>query len=202
MSLSRNASFSLVSAVLQMAVTIVTIPIYLRVIGLDRYGVIVVVWLLFDYMMLFSLGLDKAASNYLAKVRESVTDTGSVFGTAAMFSLVFGLAGGVVMLWALYPVMQSWMGVSPAMASEAGSSARWIAALVPLAVTGLVFTSFLQSRERFFELSAAQLLTSVAFQVVPLTMALFLGANLEILLVAGAAARAVMPVAAIILAFR
>src|SRR5487761_2368164 len=66
-SIRRSTAVSLASAVLQMAVTLVTVPIYLRVIGFERYGVIVVVWLLSDYFVLFNIGLDRGVTNMVAR---------------------------------------------------------------------------------------------------------------------------------------
>ena len=202
MSLSRGAIVSLGSSILQLAVTIVTVPIYLRVIGLERYGVIVVVWLLFDYFTLFNAGLDRAVGNMVARHKHEAADAGAIFWSASLIALALGIVGGLILLFGLYPLMQSAMGVSTALTGEAGASIFWVAFCLPIFVLGTILSAFLQAHERFSELSAAQLAMSVVFQVLPLGAALAFGPSLQTVLIAGAVARATLPVSLAFFAWR
>ncbi|WP_342359372.1 flippase [Terrarubrum flagellatum] len=202
MSLTRNASFSLISSVLQIGVILVTVPIYLRLIGPQRYGVIVIVWLLFDYFQLFNFGLDKAVTAMLARLRQSLDESSILFGTAIAISLLAGAIGMIVMFAAIIPILSNWMGIGPELIAEAGWSIRFIALLLPLWITASVFRGLLQAHERFFELSVAQFAMAVAFQIAPLAMAKWLGPDLQTVLFTGAIARSTLPLVMIFLALR
>ena len=193
MSIRRSTAVSLASAVLQMAVTLVTVPIYLRVIGFERYGVIVVVWLLSDYFVLFNIGLDRGVTNMVARFGRSPADKGAIVWTASALGLGSGIFGGVLMGVVLYPVLISVMGVPAGLVGEAGASVYWVTLLVPVSVSGTILAGLLQAENRFVELGLAQLLQAVVFQLLPVTAAVALGASLEVVLIAGAIARATLP---------
>ncbi len=198
MSLTRNASFSLISAVLQIGVTLVTIPIYLRVIGLERYGVVVVVWLLYEYCMLFNLGLDKGTTAHLARVRNDPPRAGAILGTSLLMSIVVAALGSLGLYLALAPILENWMGIGPSLLAEMGTSLLLIALMMPMSIIGTVFRGYLQAHERFLELSIIQLAMAVAFQIVPLAFASWLGPNLQVVLISGAVARLVLPMGLIL----
>ncbi|MDB5525908.1 MAG: polysaccharide biosynthesis protein [Rhizobium sp.] len=191
MSLSRNAAYTMTSAVLQIGVTLVTIPIYLSVIGLERYGVVVVIWLLFEYVMIFNLGLDRAAINFLSKHIGDRERSSSLFWTAIGICLVTGAAGALLVHEYLADFMVRFLSVSPVLLGEVHYGFMALAIMVIVGIVGTILSSLLQSQERFLELNISQFVMSVVFQVVPVTAASFLSPTLETVIVSGCIGRSV-----------
>ena len=70
-SLRRNFFFNLIYPMMRLAVAIVTVPIYVHHVGDARYGVISIVWILLGYFGFLDLGLSRASTNALSKLRDA-----------------------------------------------------------------------------------------------------------------------------------
>ena len=65
MSVARHTAYNFVGAVVPVAVSLVTVPLYLKVIGLDRYGVLAIFWSLLSSLDFISLGMGPAVAQFV-----------------------------------------------------------------------------------------------------------------------------------------
>src|SRR6185437_6648698 len=98
MKLLQNTVINVAGAVFSLAVTLVTIPAYLHLIGDVRFGVLAILWLLLSYFGLFDLGLGRATSKFIASLHNAQDwERESLFWTALAVNVGFGLIGGTLM---------------------------------------------------------------------------------------------------------
>src|ERR1700728_4767821 len=69
--LKRNLVFNLSYPRMRLAVAIGTVPIYVHHVRYARYGVISIVWILLGYFGFLDLGLSRASTNALSKLRDA-----------------------------------------------------------------------------------------------------------------------------------
>ncbi|RYF35116.1 MAG: flippase [Comamonadaceae bacterium] len=194
MSLSKNTAFTMTAAALQIGLTLVTLPMYLSLIGLDRYGVVVFIWLVFEYMLLFNLGLDRATINFLSRYRDDAARATSHFWAAMAVCAATG-ALAALFVYACFPfVLSHLLSISPSLMAEMGHAFLALTALALISIAGSILAALLQAHERFFELNLAQLAMSAAFQIAPLLAATVWSARLETIIVVGAAARSLQTI--------
>ena len=62
----RNTVLNLVGLVVPLAVGFVTIPMVVRALGNERFGILALVWVVFGYFGLFDLGLGRTTTRYVA----------------------------------------------------------------------------------------------------------------------------------------
>lgn len=190
--LYRHTLYNLGGNLVPIAVSLVTVPLYLRAIGDVRYGVLAIAWLFVGYFGVFDLGISRAATFQVAQLAESPPAVRErVFWTAAALNLLFGLIGGAVLLGVTSAVFTAGFAIPAAMRAEAVSSAPWLAATLPLATVGAVMVGVLQGREQFGLTNVLGLLNTGLTQFVPLGVALIAGPDLRLLIAATVIARSV-----------
>ena len=65
--LARNSALNLLGLCSPLLVAIVAIPILIRGLGTDRFGVLTLVWVVIGYSSLFDLGLSRALTKIVAE---------------------------------------------------------------------------------------------------------------------------------------
>lgn len=190
--LYRHTFYNLVGSLAPMAVSFVTVPLYLRAIGDIRYGVLALTWLFVGYFGVFDLGLSRAAAFQLAQLADAAAQARErVFWTAVTLNLGFGLIGSVVLFAVARVAFSAGFSMPAAMRSEVLASLPWIASALPLATVSGVMVGALQGRERFGLMNAIGFVNTALTQFVPLVVAWAAGPNLSLLIAATVVARGV-----------
>lgn len=192
MSVSRNATYNLIGAVLPILLALITVPLYLKLVGTDRYGVLAIAWLLLGYFGLFDLGLGKATTYSIAALKDATAqERADVFWTAILTNIIMGVLGALVLWAAAAYFFDQIFKVDPSLRPEIMASVPYLALAVPIATMTGVLSGALQARDRFLETNMISVLSTSLFQIFPIIVAILWGPNLSQLLLASVAARAV-----------
>ncbi len=183
MSIRKHTIYNLLGAVLPLGLSLFTIPIYIRLIGDARYGVLAVAWLLLGYFGLFDLGLGRATAQRIASLGDaSPAQRASTFWTALAMNVSLGVVGGLV----IWPVAVYFFGqvfnIDAALRPELATAIPWLILAVPLATISGVLTGALEGRSRFLELNIISVFSSVLVQLSPLVVVWLNGPDLALLL--------------------
>jgi len=196
MSIVRGTAANIAGALVPTAVSLVTVPLYLGAIGQERYGILVLIWLLLGYFGLFDLGLGRATAQRIAACAADGDEARArVLWTALALNGGFGIAGALV-LWPVGELaLGRWVSLASALRAEALGAVPWLAAAVPLMTVSGVLSGALQGRERFVILNVVHSAGAILSQVVPLAASVAWKPDLRVLVPAVLATRAVTSVA-------
>ena len=177
--LKTSFAINLLAPMARIAVALVTIPIYVRHVGDARYGVISIMWVLLGYFGFLDLGLSRAATNALAKLREaSPQERARVLLTTLALNFGFGVVGAATLLILGGYLLERFISIPDALRPEVARSFPWIAALFPLALISGVGIGALESRERFLLANVLQILGMSLTQIAPAVMAVAVSPSL------------------------
>ena len=190
MSVRKHTAYNIFGVAIPLGLSLVTIPVYLGLIGEARYGILAIFWLLLGYFGLFDLGLGRATAQRIASLEQVEThELSTTFWTALALNAGLGIIGGIV----IWPVASYFFAnvidVDSVLKSELTRAIPWLLVGVPLITISGVLTGALQGRSQFLELNIISLASSALTQLLPLTVAWLHGPSLNWLLLAVIIAR-------------
>ena len=190
MTIRRDTGYNLLGQLAPLALSLLTIPLYLRLIGEARFGVLALMWLFFGYMGLFDLGVGQATGRQLSRSdRATPTEAAQVLWTALLMSLGLGLVGALVA-----GLLGTWFfghhtAVQEGLRAELLAALPWAVIVVPTVTLAGVLNGGLQARGAFAEINSIGAVTNALVLLAPMAVAATAGANLPGLVAAVAVAR-------------
>lgn len=179
--------------VLPLLCSLITVPIYIHLIGAARYGVLSVVWLLLGYFGFLDFGLSRASANALSRLAHATAgERVPVLVTSLYLNLGLGAFGGVV-LYAASSLLLQFAGSVPAeLRSEIEAAMPWIAFMLPVALVSAVGSGALESRERFMVSNTLTTVGGLLGQVGPVVCAWLIAPSLSVVIPAAFLSRLFM----------
>jgi O-antigen/teichoic acid export membrane protein len=187
---SANFSYNVLGALLPIVTSLGTVPFYIHEIGLARYGVVTITWVLLGYFGFLDFGLSRATANALAKLgHASSKERSPVLVTAFCCNLGLGLIGGLILYCVGHLVLLHLVKIPGNLMAETRDAYPWMAAMLPLGMLSGVSTGALESREKFLLSNALGSFGTMTGQVLPLICAYTIAPTLEVVIPATLFAR-------------
>lgn len=205
MSIARNSIYNLGGGAATIAIMLVTVPLYLDLIGPVRFGVLSLVWLLSGYFGSFDLGIGRATSFALARQQtlpRSGDQSAQVFWTALVMSAALGLLGALAIFLLAPLLFVHVFNTPPPLVSETLTVLPWIAAGIPLLTIESALTGTLTGKEEFRALNVRSALAAALTQFLPLLAIWQIAPRLDIAIPATIIARSLAVALFVLIAMR
>lgn len=149
--LARNTLWNLVGQGSPLLVAAVAIPILIRQIGVDRYGILSISWMLIGYFSLFDFGVGRALTKFVADRlgTDSESDVPALVWTSLALMGVLGVVGGICMA-AVSPLLVSRiLRIPPYLHRETLQTFYLLAAGTPFVIVTAGLRGVLEAQQRF-----------------------------------------------------
>jgi O-antigen/teichoic acid export membrane protein len=170
--LARNTGYNLVGQAAPAVVALAALPMLTRLLGPERFGVLVILWLALTYLL--DLGCGRATTKYVAELMAAGA-YGRVRGVASM-AIVLQSAIGVALgalLWIAAPaVAGDLLSVSSQYRGDAIAAFRWLAVAVPFITVSAAHRGVLEAAQRFDLVNAVRVPASVLGYLIPVAVGL------------------------------
>lgn len=168
--MARNTLWNILGASLPLVLAVVTLPVLIRGIGTERFGVLAIAWVILGYFGLFDFGLGRATTKFLAEDFEHgrVVEARALFWTSLLLNGALGILGGLVLGASASWLVESVLNVPTVLRSETLGAFYLMAASVPLVTLTTAARGVLEARHSFGLLNILQVPTSALTQIAPL----------------------------------
>ncbi|MDP2006729.1 MAG: flippase [Rubrivivax sp.] len=179
--LLSSTAWNVAGQMAPLAVGVLTLPLLIRLVGLERFGFITLVWVLVGYASIFDFGIGRAlvrtVAAHLAQGRTAAAEASAHAG------LVFLGLFGVLMALALAPasawVVGSALKLPAELVPEAVPAMALLAASLPFVMLTTGFGGVMSAHQRFKALNLIRIALGVASYVGPVAMAALLSPRLD-----------------------
>lgn len=169
MSLSKNSLFNVLGAAIPLLIGAVSVPYLVAHLGVERFGILTLIWTVIGYFSLFDLGLGRAITQQVSQLlgANRHDEIKTVVAIGIILTLATGLLGAALMAAFSGKLSTSGFNVSPAHASETATCLLIAAIGVPLATISAGYRGALEAYEKFYEVNIAKTIFGVAIFGLP-----------------------------------
>ena len=196
MSVARHTTYNFIGAAVPLAVTLITVPLYLQLIGFERYGLLAICWTLLGFLGFLNLGMGPAVVQQLAKADEThAAEKSQIVWTALAISAAMGLAGSLLVVTASHFYFDRISGTSAQLRTEIADAIPWLALGLPVSMVIGVLTGALQGLQRFGTVNLVNSSNAILVALFPFAAGYLIQPALDVLVAATAAVNACVLIA-------
>jgi O-antigen/teichoic acid export membrane protein len=167
--------WSLLGQLVPFVVAAAAFPLFLRALGVTRFGVLTLAWVFVGYFTLFDFGLGRAVTKFAAERYETgnLDELPVIVWTSQLLMLILGLAGSAL-LWLLAPILiRSLAHMTPAVGADATAALQVLALAMPAVTLTTGLRGLLEAQGRFDLSTFGRIGLAVFTLLTPLPLLLF-----------------------------
>lgn len=181
MSIRKNTFWNLLGSAAPMLVGIVAIPYIYQHIGIERIGVLTIVWALIGYFSIFDFGLGRAITQRIASLASHQTDSHkkTIGTTGVLLTLLVGIVGGLVGFAAIELVGLNWINSASHLDDEIRTSFLLACLAVPATTATAGLRGILEGEQRFKAINLLRLILGLSNFLGPVASIALFGSRLD-----------------------
>ncbi len=148
---ARNTVLNLLGQGVPMLAALFAIPLLIKGLGTDRFGVLTLIWLVMGYFSLFDLGLGRALTQLVSRKLGSnqIEEIPSLVWTSLPLMLLLGLVGGLVLAGLAPWAVREALRIPEALQPETLNAFYLLALSLPVVISTPSLRGLLEAFHRF-----------------------------------------------------
>jgi O-antigen/teichoic acid export membrane protein len=165
-----NTIWNILGNVLPLIIAFISIPLLIKSLGIDRFGILSLAWVVIGYFGLFDLGLGRALTKMVsAELGSGTTERiPSLVWTTLLIMLFLGIVGAVILASISSLLTYDILRIPPALRVETFQSLILLAVSVPIVIITSGFKGVLEAKQCFGIANAIRVPLSILMYAGPL----------------------------------
>jgi O-antigen/teichoic acid export membrane protein len=161
--IARNTLMNLAGLALPVIVGVVTIPLTIRLMGTDRFGILSLAWVVFGYFSYLDLGLSMATTRFVAEAlgKQDMEQIPRYFWTTVTFQAFMGFLGAAALSLSAPYLIDHVLNIPAGFVHESKTTFYLLAASLPPVLVSASFRGALEARQRFDLVNLVKIPSSV-----------------------------------------
>src|SRR5260370_20448373 len=157
--LAHNTIWNLVGNFVPMAVAVFCLPILIRGLGKDRFGVLALAWAVLGYASLFDLGLGRAVTQLVSKklVSREESHVPHLAWTSLFLMSLLGCVGGLVAILVSPWLVHRALNIPVTLQAETLRSFHLLGLTIPVVIATSGLRGLLEAYQRFALINALRI---------------------------------------------
>jgi O-antigen/teichoic acid export membrane protein len=166
----KNVIYNLIGQILPIVAGIISIPIIIKGLGTERFGIISLTWMIIGYFSLFDLGLGRALTQAVAEKigNKKSHEIPAIFWTSLTFMATIAAAGSILIILLAEPLVSRIFKISPLLQIECLHAFYVLAISIPSVIITSALSGFLAAYNRFDIVNAIRIPMSISMLIAPL----------------------------------
>jgi O-antigen/teichoic acid export membrane protein len=167
--IARNTILNFAGMGLPLIVGLAAMPLTVRWLGTERFGLLSLIWIVFTYFSFFDLGLSMATTRVIADAlgRGEAGKIPRYFWTTSILQAFLGLASGLALIAVAPALVERILNIPAAFRGEAKLAFLFLGASLPLILVTASFKGALEASQRFDIVNAVKVPSSILNYILP-----------------------------------
>ena len=168
--LTKNAIWSFLGQAVPMVFALFTIPIMIKGLGIERFGLLTLVWIIIGYTSLFDLGIGRALTHFISKKlgMNDYKDLATIIWTSSILIMIPGIIGALILVLSNNFLITEGLKVKPIYINEVRNSIYLLSLSLPVLLLSSAFKGVLESYQQFLISSNIRVFIGICNYVGPL----------------------------------
>lgn len=172
MKLSRNVVWNTVGSTLPVLVGVAAVPLIIRGLGVSRFGVLSVIWMVIGYFSIFDFGLGRTLTKMVADRigGDRAEEVPALVSTTLILVTISGAVMGLVLALLTPWIADHALRESLGMAREVAAATFWLAISLPFVLVSASLIGLLEAYQEFALINAVRVPTGALTYLAPLAV--------------------------------
>ena len=176
--MKKNTLWNLFSSVLPMLIGVISVPLLIKRMGIESFGVLSIIWTLIGYFSIFDFGIGRALTQQVSQLKSETDKLVPIIKTGMLFMLITGLIGGLILVLVIIFWGVSWLNVSQSINSKTISAFLIAAIGIPFTTITSGIKGILEGFEDFKNVAILKMILGLSNFLFPIIIVLYINNSL------------------------